>query len=143
MYLLGAWTLVEAYSIGVVCASYAAAGMGAVVVQAAGLTACVFLGLTAFTMQSKYDFSMLGASLYSCLNVLICWSILNWIFGVQSTLMALFGAILFSVYIVYDTFMIMNKIGCDDYILASINLYLDIVNLFLYILQLLSSDRRN
>ena len=37
--------------------------MGAIVVQAAGLTACVFVGLTAFTMQSKYDFSMLGASL--------------------------------------------------------------------------------
>jgi FtsH-binding integral membrane protein len=38
--------------------------------------------------------------------------------------------------------MIMNRIGCDDYILASIDLYLDIVNLFLYILQLMS-DRRD
>ncbi|CAM9540783.1 unnamed protein product [Discosporangium mesarthrocarpum] len=58
-YLLGAWTLVEAYTIGVVCASYFTQGQGMVVVQAAGLTMAVFLGLTLFTFQTKIDFSFL------------------------------------------------------------------------------------
>ena len=36
----------------------------------------------------------------------------------------------------------MNKIGVDDYIMAAINIYLDIINLFLFILDLLSSRDR-
>ena len=31
--------------------------------------------------------------------------------------------------------MIMDKLGYDDYIIATIELYLDIINLFLYILR--------
>ncbi len=33
------------------------------------------------------------------------------------------------------------RIGVDDYVFAALNIYLDIINLFLYLLQLLS-DRR-
>ena len=47
------------------------------------------------------------------------------------------GALLFSGYILYDTSVILHKLGPDDYIVAAINLYLDIVNLFLYLLQIL------
>ena len=42
--------------------------------------------------------------------------------------------LLFSLFIIYDTWLILNKFGPDDYIMASIQLYLDIINLFLYIL---------
>ena len=65
------------------------------------------------------------------------------------------GALLFSMFIVYDTQMIMGgkdvygndrttKIDYhneDEYVFAALNLYLDIINLFLYILQLLQSCR--
>ena len=40
-------------------------------------------------------------------------------------------------FIIYDTWMILNKFGPDDYIMASIQLYLDIINLFLYLLEIL------
>ena len=50
------------------------------------------------------------------------------------------GTLVFCGYVVIDTQMIMNKFGVDDYIIAAIELYLDILNLFLYILSILSES---
>ena len=51
--------------------------------------------------------------------------------------------LVFVFYIIYDTQFIMGEYGghkeqfeIDDYIFASLNLYLDVVNLFLYILEM-------
>ena len=56
------------------------------------------------------------------------------------------GAIIFSVYIVYDTqLMIGGKhkyfLSPEEYIFASLNLYLDIINLFMYILSIIGNSR--
>jgi FtsH-binding integral membrane protein len=51
------------------------------------------------------------------------------------------GSLLFCFYIIYDTHMICNRLGYDDYIVAAIEIYLDLVNLFLYLLKLLASSR--
>ena len=40
-------------------------------------------------------------------------------------------------YILYDTSLIMHHLGPDDYIIGAVTLYLDIINLFLYLLELL------
>ena len=52
------------------------------------------------------------------------------------------GSILFSLFIVFDTWLIMSKVTPEEYIHASINLYLDILNLFLHILRALG-ERKN
>jgi len=142
--LLGAWTLCQAIMVGTVCARFAQAGMGAVVLQAAVLTMLVFVSLTMYTLQSKRDFSFMGGALWSGLLIMMGWGVVQWLFGFQhSSLYSLCGALLFSMFIIYDVHMVMKKIGVDDYILAVINLYLDIINLFLYILDILASgDRR-
>ena len=53
-----------------------------------------------------------------------------------------FGSIVFSGFIIYDTKMIISNryrvYSKNDFVLASINLYLDIINLFLYILECLN-----
>jgi len=53
---------------------------------------------------------------------------------------ACLGALLFSIYIIFDTQMILGKgdlkYSLDDAYLAAIKLYLDIVNLFLSILRI-------
>ena len=41
-----------------------------------------------------------------------------------------------------DTYRITTTLGYDDYMIAAIELYLDLINLFLFILQLLGSSRR-
>lgn len=122
---------------------YATAG-GNSVIMAAGITASIFIALTLYTLQSRIDFSFLGAGLFAALWVLIVWAIVMACFGMASPAMqywyALIGAVIFSLYIVYDTWLISSKMGPDDYISASISLYLDIINLFLMILQLLRRD---
>ena len=49
----------------------------------------------------------------------------------------LFGALIFVGYILYDTSLLMHHLGPDDYIIAVVTLYLDVINLFLYLLELL------
>ena len=57
------------------------------------------------------------------------------------------GVALFSFYLIFDTQLIVGgedkyaMIGNDDYILGAIILYLDIINIFIYILQILSSSK--
>ena len=142
MYLLAAFTLVEAFMVGTVTTAYAEENAG-VVLEAVFLTGAIFIGLTVFTFQSKIDFSFLGAFLSMGLGALILWGFFAMIFGVGTGYVyALAGCIIFSGYILFDTWLIMEKLNPHEYVLAAIMLYLDIINLFLYLLQLLSHDRR-
>ena len=59
---------------------------------------------------------------------------------------AAIGAIIFSVYIVYDTQLMIGgkhkySLSPEEYIFASLNLYLDIINLFMYILSIIGNSR--
>ena len=139
--LLLGFTLCQAYSIGVVCAMYRSVGLEETLLQAFVLTASLFVLLTLFTIQSKINFSFLGAGLYGALWLLIVTGILAlWLhYEWLRTAYALAGSLLFCLFIIYDTFLITSKLGYDDYIIAAIELYLDIVNLFLFLLSLLSS----
>lgn len=140
MYLLTAFTLVEAYTVGTVVSFYDQI----IVLQAFGLTMATVIALTVYTFQTKRDYSTMGAGLFSMLWVLILGSIMQ-IF-IQSEWMefglAIAGALLFSGFIVFDTHMLIHKLSPEEYILAAINLYLDIINLFLEILKILNSAKK-
>lgn len=144
MYLLAAFTFVEAFMVGTVTTAYAEENVG-IVLEAVFLTGAIFIGLTVFTFQSKIDFSFLGAFLSMGIGALILWGFFAMIFGVGTGYVyALLGCIIFSGYILFDTWLIMDQLNPHEYVLAAIMLYLDIINLFLYLLQLLASseDRR-
>ena len=56
------------------------------------------------------------------------------------------GALIFSLYIVYDTQMMMGgkhkySLSPEEYIFAALNLYLDIINLFMYLLAIFGGNR--
>jgi len=58
------------------------------------------------------------------------------------------GALLFSIYLVYDTQMMMGgkkkySISPEEYIFATLNLYLDIVQIFMYILMIIGSSNND
>ena len=65
---------------------------------------------------------------------------------IQSTTLELVisigGALLFCLFIVFDTQLIMHTLSPEEYILATINIYLDIINLFLHILRALAVSRQ-
>ncbi|NWH64077.1 LFG4 protein, partial [Geococcyx californianus] len=112
-----------------------------IVLQAFILTTAVFLGLTAYTLQSKRDFSKFGAGLFACLWIFIFSGFLR-LFFYSETIELVFaaaGALMFCGFIIYDTHLLMHKLSPEEYILAAINLYLDIINLFLHLLRLLEA----
>uniref|UniRef100_A0A0D9WGB4 BI1-like protein n=1 Tax=Leersia perrieri TaxID=77586 RepID=A0A0D9WGB4_9ORYZ len=69
-------------------------------------------------------------------------AVLQMFFPLGSGSVALFGglgALVFSGFIIYDTENLIKRHTYDDYIWASVELYLDILNLFLYILNMIRS----
>uniref|UniRef100_A0A3Q2YTF8 Transmembrane BAX inhibitor motif containing 4 n=1 Tax=Hippocampus comes TaxID=109280 RepID=A0A3Q2YTF8_HIPCM len=115
------------------------------VLQALFLTCAVFAGLTAYTFQSKRDFTKLGAALFSALWILLIAGVMRVFFNSDSTelLFAGAGALVFCGFIIYDTHLLMKQLSPEEHILASINLYLDIINLFLHILRILDSMKKH
>jgi len=140
LYLLGAFTLVQSYTVGTVVTFYDVP----LVLQAFILTLSVFVCLTSYTMQSKYDFSGWKAGLFTGLWVLIIAGVMNMFFHNDrfELLCASGGALLFCFFIIYDTHVLMRKLSPEEYIVASINLYLDVINLFLETLRILQAVNR-
>ncbi|MCZ6647444.1 MAG: Bax inhibitor-1 family protein, partial [SAR324 cluster bacterium] len=118
-------------------------GLGAVQ-EALVLTLLIFGSLTLYVMLSKKDFSYLGSFLIMGLVLIIGGSLLN-AFVFQSELgrfvISAGGVLLFSGYILYDTSNILRHYDVEDYTSATLALYLDILNLFLFILMLLGGNR--
>ncbi|XP_040200027.1 protein lifeguard 4 [Rana temporaria] len=140
LYLLFGFTLLEAVTVGIAVTFYEVA----VVLQAFILTGAVFLGLTAYTFQTKKDFSKFGAGLFAGLWILILAGFLRFFFYSETMeiVLAAGGALLFCGFIIYDTHMLMHKLSPEEHIIASINLYLDVINLFLHLLRLLEAINR-
>lgn len=116
----------------------------ATVVNALVLTGIVFVGLSAYTIISKKDFSFLGGMLSVGLIVLIIGGLLNAFIFKSSGLSFIYsaaGVFLFSGFILYDTSNILRRYPTDEYISATLSLYLDILNLFLLLLSLLGGNR--
>ncbi|KAK0476695.1 UPF0005-domain-containing protein [Armillaria novae-zelandiae] len=136
--LLSTFTVLEAFTLGVVVAFYRTD----IVIQALLITLGVFIGLTLFTFQSKYDFEGMGPFLFGGL-IALCMTGFVGVFipfgRTMDLIYAIFGCLLFSGYVVYDTYMINAKLSPDEYIMGSISLYLDFINLFLNILRLLNN----
>ncbi|EFQ32630.1 hypothetical protein CGRA01v4_09538 [Colletotrichum graminicola] len=139
---LSAFTLMEAYSISVIVSFYKVG----LVLNALFLTAGIFIFLTAFACQTKYDFTSWVPYLGGALWALVIFSFMYMFFPSSSTGELVYGgiaALIFSAYILVDTQLIMRHHHVEEEIAASISLYLDIINLFLAILRILNSQESN
>lgn len=113
--------------------------------MAAGmLTGCVFGGLSLYALTSRKDFNYLGGMLFAGIIGLIVVGLLLMFFNIPflSSLYSLAGVLIFSGFVLYDTSNIMNRLQPNQAIIGAIELYMDFLNLFLFILRLLS-DRRD
>jgi modulator of FtsH protease len=116
-----------------------------IVMTACAGTAAVFLGLSAYSLVTRRDFSFMGGFLFVGLLVVVGASLLNIFFAVPAVTLATSAAVvlLMSGFILFDTSRIVNG-GETNYVLATVSLYLDILNLFTSLLQLIGfadSDR--
>ena len=119
------------------------------VMLAMGITLALVAGLTAFACTTQRDFTGAGPYLFVLFFCILLFGLFAAIFRsrVMSVVYCSLGVMLFGFYLVYDTQLIVGgdhkiQFGLDDYVFAALNLYLDIINLFIYVLSLVSSSRR-
>mmetsp|Transcript_952 Transcript_952/g.2119 ORF Transcript_952/g.2119 Transcript_952/m.2119 type:complete len:242 (-) Transcript_952:147-872(-) len=142
--ILGVFTAAMGVTVGFTSAMYTWQS----VLLAAGLTTAIFLGMTVVAFTTKIDLTGYGMyAMGACFCVFafgfalsimsLCGVVIQWLYQLYNFMVVL----LFTFYIVFDTQMITGgnhqvKFEIDDYCFAALNLYMDIINLFLALLRI-------
>ncbi len=113
-------------------------GGSGIVMSAMGLTAIIFMGLSAYVLISKRDFSFMGGFLAVGVLVAFVAGLGAIFFEMTALSMAVSAAfvLLMSGMILFETSNIIRG-GETNYIMATVSLYVTIFNLFTSLLQLL------
>ena len=111
---------------------------GELVALSGGLTAGVFFALAGYATVSKRDFGFLGRFLFVGVVLLLIAMVANLFFQVPAFSLALsaIAVLLFSMYLLYDLSNIVRG-GETNYVMATMNLFLDLFNIFVNLLNLL------
>lgn len=142
--------------LGFVSCEYKATSVGLVFV----LTATIMGALTVFAVRTKQDFTGMGMYMCAGLTGLFLLAIIGPFVPVGSffhRLVAVAGAVAFSFIIIYDTQLIFGtasfeldrsavrkiEFSVDMYAYAAYQLYLDFVNMFIYLLELFGERRES
>ena len=123
---------------------------GSVVLAAACMTFACTASIMTYAACSKSDFTVFGPSLFMIGCIMGVTGIFIAIFAPKlHYLFACVAVVFFGFYLLYDTQLIISgtygghrkfQIDEDSYIMATVVLYLDIINLFLYILELMNQQ---
>lgn len=118
---------------------------GEIVMTAMGMTALTFVGLSAYVLTSRKDFSFMGGFLAAGAMILIIAMIALFVlpkFGVNvggfGVAFSALVVLLMSGFILYDTSNIVNG-TYTNYIMATVSLYLNIYNLLVHLLSLVGA----
>jgi FtsH-binding integral membrane protein len=140
------FTIAESFLLGIISSIYEYQ----IVLAAVAITAIVCIALTAFAFQTKIDFTVFNGILFVGLIILMIFGfvLMFWRSPIAHLVYSALGALLFSAYLVVDTQMLIGgthsiQISSEEYIFAALTLYIDIVQLFIYILHLVSAASRN
>lgn len=108
--------------------------------MAAGGTAIIFFSLAGIATVTRKDFSFMGQFLFVGLILLLVAALANAFFQIPALSLAVsaIAVLIFSAYILYDVSQIIQG-GETNYIMATLNIYLDIYNIFVHLLNLLMS----
>jgi modulator of FtsH protease len=138
------WTFVFAgllgAGLGPMLTSYLALPSGpSIVAQALAGTAIVTFSLSFYALTTKKDFSFLGGFLMVGMILVVVAMIASWFLPIPGLQIAISAGVvlLMSLMILFDTSRIING-GETNYVRATVSLYLDIYNLFIHLLHLVS-----
>jgi modulator of FtsH protease len=144
--LLILFATLEGVVLGQVLELYVSEGLSLIVFQAAAATAAAALvaGFTGYT--TRRDLSNIGGFLIAVLVIVIVASVIGLFIQAPLlwTIISAVSAILFSAYLVFDLNRVARTQGATEgqAIMLAASVYLDIYNLFLDLLTLLSGSRR-
>uniref|UniRef100_A0A7S1GJH1 Uncharacterized protein n=1 Tax=Cyclophora tenuis TaxID=216820 RepID=A0A7S1GJH1_CYCTE len=153
--LLALFTLGESIAVGFISSFY----RFSTVLSALSATGIATLGVSAYTIlnrNAKYDLSQWGAGLSSMLLVFLFYSVIHLleVVGVlpagflpyREGVFSFIGACLFSAFLAYDTKLIVGgkhskyQMNDKDYVFGAMSIYVDIVNIFIYIMRAIGGD---
>ena len=143
--ILGAITILET----IVCSSISMIYSIDVVLISLLLTIVSAGAIILYAFKTKKDFTTFGLVLWVLMSQLIMVGILRLFIRSQfiRVFYCLFGTLVVGMYLVYDVQLIAGKVGLayevDDYILAALELYIDIIRLFLEILRIVGAVMNN
>lgn len=107
--------------------------------QAGGLTLASFGGISAYAFFTKRDFSFLRGFLVVGSIVMLGALVIG--FFVESTAyqlaISIAGVLLFTGFILFDTQKVLKTYPDDEHVAGAMTLYLDFINLFVYILRII------
>ena len=111
---------------------------GQLVALSGGMTAAVFFVMATIATVSKRDFSFMGKFLMIGVVLLIIASIANLFLQVPALAVTVsaVAVLIFSAFLLYDVSSIVRG-GQTNYIMATVSLFLDILNIFMSLLNLL------
>jgi len=117
---------------------------GQIVMTALGGTGMIFLGLSAYALTTRRDFSFLGGFLFVGFLVILGAALLNIFLAIPALHLAVSAGIIMvmSGFILFDTSRIIHG-GERNYLMATVALYLDIYNIFISLLQILGMFSRD
>ncbi len=129
------------YTLGPILNQYLALANGpSTVMTALGGTGAIFLGLSAYALTTRKDFSFMGGFLMVGIIVAFLGGLGAFFFEMPLLSLAVSGmfVLLMSGLILYETSNIIHG-GETNYIMATVTLYVSIYNLFLSLLHLLTA----
>lgn len=127
------------YTLGPIVSHYLGlANGGQIVATAMGMTATIFLGLSAYAVTTRKDFSFMGGFLTVGILVAFLAGLAAIFFSMPAVSLAVSAmfVLLMSGMILYETSNIIHG-GETNYIMATLSLFVSIFNLFTSLLQLL------
>lgn len=133
------------YTLGPIISRYLGlANGGEIVMQAMGATAVIFVGLSAYALTTKKDFSFMGGFLTVGILLAFVAGLAALFFEIPALSLAVSAAfvLLMSGLILYETSNIIHG-GETNYVLATVTLFVSIFNLFTSLLQLLGFANSN
>lgn len=141
---LAVFALLEGLAISPILMRYANINGPLVVIQAAAISVAIFamvgtLGYTSTRSYAHWIPWLIGA-LFALIiaGLIFCFVTVSpgmyWLYSAG-------GAVLFTLFVFVDFTRIRHDYGADDYIPATMEVYLDLINLFLFILRLLGRSR--
>jgi FtsH-binding integral membrane protein len=143
--LLYAFAVLEGIFLGQVLETYLRAGLSRIVLDAAAVTAGVSLVAGAYGYTTKRDLTALGSVLFIGLLAVIGASLLGLFLHLSAlyTAVAAAAALVFTGFLVFDLNRIAKagQVDTGDAVLLAVSVYVDILNLFLALLSLLSAVR--
>ena len=115
---------------------------GELVLTALGATGLIFIGLSAYVLTTKKDFSFMGGFLMVGMLGLLAVIVIGLFANLSAFQMAISAGVvlLMGGFIVYQTSAIIHG-GETNYILATVSLYVSLYNLFINLLYLLGISR--